>query len=87
MSIDAKVVTLLFTYIIVCLKSKMKEICYICDRYKDKHVASYINISLITTQKSIETRLSGIEKKLNDDNKKNNMMDLDYIKVIKMNII
>ena len=42
---------------------------------------------LITGQKNLETRLSGIEKKLNDDNKNNNTIDPEYIKVIKMNII
>jgi hypothetical protein len=38
---------------------------------------------LLTGQKNLETRLLGIEKKLNDDNKKNNTTDPDYIKVIK----
>jgi hypothetical protein len=42
---------------------------------------------LITRQKNLETHLLGIEKKLNNDNKNNNTMDLEYIKVIKMNII
>ncbi|GET00658.1 hypothetical protein GLOIN_2v1591384 [Rhizophagus clarus] len=42
---------------------------------------------LITGQKNLEICLSGIEKKLNDDNKNNNTIDLKYIKVIKMNII
>jgi hypothetical protein len=42
---------------------------------------------IITSQKNLETRLSGIEKKFNDDNKKNNITDPEYIKVIKMNII
>ncbi|UZO21735.1 uncharacterized protein OCT59_014122 [Rhizophagus irregularis] len=35
---------------------------------------------LITGQKNLETRLSGIEKKLNDDNKNNNTIDTEYIK-------
>ncbi|GES81783.1 hypothetical protein GLOIN_2v1735248 [Rhizophagus clarus] len=35
---------------------------------------------LITGQKNLETRLSGIEKKLNDDNKNNNTIDPEYIK-------
>lgn len=38
---------------------------------------------LFTSQKNLKTHLLGIEKKLNDDNKKNNTMDPDYIKVIK----
>jgi YbbR domain-containing protein len=43
---------------------------------------------LITGQKNLETRLSSIEKKLNNDNKNNNnTIDPEYIKVIKMNII
>ena len=42
---------------------------------------------LITRQKNLETCLLGIEKKLNDDNKNNNTIDPEYIKVIKMNII
>ncbi|GES72442.1 hypothetical protein GLOIN_2v1883439 [Rhizophagus clarus] len=37
---------------------------------------------LITGQKNLETRLSGIEKKLNDDNKNNNTIDLEYIKLV-----
>ncbi|GES80734.1 hypothetical protein GLOIN_2v1735248 [Rhizophagus clarus] len=35
---------------------------------------------LITRQKNLEIRLSGIEKKLNDDNKNNNTIDPEYIK-------
>ncbi|GET00851.1 hypothetical protein GLOIN_2v1591384 [Rhizophagus clarus] len=35
---------------------------------------------LITGQKNLKTRLSGIEKKLNDDNKNNNTIDPEYIK-------
>ncbi|UZO19217.1 uncharacterized protein OCT59_010516 [Rhizophagus irregularis] len=35
---------------------------------------------LITGQKNLETRLSDIEKKLNDDNKNNNTIDPEYIK-------
>ncbi|CAB4411352.1 unnamed protein product [Rhizophagus irregularis] len=35
---------------------------------------------LITRQKNLKTRLSGIEKKLNDDNKNNNTIDLEYVK-------
>ncbi|GET60976.1 hypothetical protein GLOIN_2v1591384 [Rhizophagus irregularis DAOM 181602=DAOM 197198] len=43
---------------------------------------------LITGQKNLETRLSSIEKKLNDNNKNNNnTIDPEYVKVIKMNII
>ncbi|GES96974.1 hypothetical protein GLOIN_2v1883439 [Rhizophagus clarus] len=37
---------------------------------------------LITGQKNLETRLSGIEKKLNDDNKNNNTIDPEYIKLV-----
>jgi len=42
---------------------------------------------LITGQKNLKTCHLGIEKKLNDDNKNNNTIDSEYIKVIKMNII
>ncbi|GES94417.1 hypothetical protein GLOIN_2v1735248 [Rhizophagus clarus] len=35
---------------------------------------------LITGQKNLEIRLSGIEKKLNDNNKNNNTIDPEYIK-------
>ena len=52
----------------------------------DSQIISKLEV-LITGQKNLETRLSDIEKRFNDDNKKNNSMDLDYIKVIKMNII
>ncbi|GBC29903.2 hypothetical protein GLOIN_2v1883439 [Rhizophagus irregularis DAOM 181602=DAOM 197198] len=37
---------------------------------------------LITGQKNLETRLSDIEKKLNDDNKNNNTIDPEYIKLV-----
>ncbi|GES93159.1 hypothetical protein GLOIN_2v1883439 [Rhizophagus clarus] len=37
---------------------------------------------LITGQKNLKTCLSGIEKKLNDDNKNNNTIDLEYIKLV-----
>jgi hypothetical protein len=52
----------------------------------DSQIISKLEV-LIAGQKNLETRLLSIEKKLNDNNKKNNMMDPDYIKVIKMNII
>jgi hypothetical protein len=52
----------------------------------DSQIISKLEV-LIAGQKNLETRLSGIEKRFNDDNKKNNSMDPDYIKVIKMNII
>lgn len=48
----------------------------------DSQIISKLEV-LLTGQKNLETRLLGIEKKLNDDNKKNNTTDLDYIKVIK----
>ena len=48
----------------------------------DSQIISKLEV-LLTGQKNLETRLLGIEKKLNDDNKKNNTMDPDYIKVIK----
>lgn len=48
----------------------------------DAQIISKLEV-LITGQKNLETRLSGIERKLNDDNKKNNTMDPDYIKVIR----
>ena len=52
----------------------------------DSQIISKLEV-LITGQKNLETRILGIEKKLNDDNKKSNTIDLEYIKVIKMNII
>ena len=48
----------------------------------DSQIISKLEV-LLTGQKNLETRLLGIKKKLNDDNKKNNTMDPDYIKVIK----
>ena len=48
----------------------------------DSQIISKLEV-LLTGQKNLETRLLGIEKKLNDDNKKNITTDLDYIKVIK----
>ena len=48
----------------------------------DSQIISKLEV-LLTGQKNLKTRLLGIEKKLNDDNKKNNTTDLDYIKVIK----
>jgi len=48
----------------------------------DSQIISKLEV-LLTGQKNLETCLLGIEKKLNDDNKKNITMDPDYIKVIK----
>jgi len=48
----------------------------------DSQIISKLEV-LLTGQKNLKTRLLGIEKKLNDDNKKNNTIDPDYIKVIK----
>src|SRR4051812_19275977 len=48
----------------------------------DSQIISKLEV-LLTGQKNLETHFLGIEKKLNDDNKKNNTTNSDYIKVIK----
>ena len=52
----------------------------------DSQIISKLGV-LIASQKNLKTRLLGLEKRFNDDNKKNNSVNPDYIKVIKMNII
>jgi len=84
-------------YDIICIIFFIKEIIYFIVKVNKKTIEKLLRTNsqiisklevLITGQKNLETRLSSIEKKLNDNNKNNNnTIDPEYVKVIKMNII